>query len=273
MFTSKYSVLIILMRDFVARHKIMKTIQLSAIQYCKWYWKSINFSYRFCSNVAQALQNEHFPENIIHFVVSIESQMHIIWWLWWLQRTYSVKNGARMRPTQSKWEIYLFIVTVRVKSTYPVMFVMIFDSILLVGILKRRTALKHSCLMNKRSMLAAVAKWWNLVHSVNLCFFLCSPFFLYLDIFNQAKLQWIYGRFCLFPSLVIGFSIIFSLFTFFLMSFAFHNPKFLSSLLNFLVISCSMHVQCDFVILFTTFQNHVCRCIGMNVTMCLCVGF
>lgn len=86
-------------------------------------------------------------------------------------RTYSVKNGARKRPTQSKWEIYLFIVTVRVKSTYPVMFVMIFDSILLVGILKRRTALKHSCLMNKRSMLAAVAKWWNLVHSVNLSFF------------------------------------------------------------------------------------------------------
>lgn len=53
----------------------------------------------------------------------------------------------------------------------------------------------------------------------------------------------------------------------------FPQSEFLSSLLNFLVISCSMHVQCDFVILFTTFQNHVCRCIGTNVTMCLCVGF
>lgn len=90
---------------------------------------------------------------------------------------------------------------------------MIFDSILLVGILKRRTALKHSCLMNKRSMLVAVAKWWNLVHSVNCVFFMFALFFPF-DLFNQAKLQWIYGRFCLFPSLVIGFSIIFSLYVF-----------------------------------------------------------
>lgn len=97
-------------------------------------------------------------------------------------RIYSVKNGARKRPTQSKWEIYLFIVTVRIKSTYPVMFVMIFDSILLVGILKRRTALKHSCLMNKRSMLVAVAKWWNLVHSVNWVFFMFALFFPFRSI-------------------------------------------------------------------------------------------
>lgn len=180
MFASTFSVLIILMRGFVAHHKIMKTIQLSAIQYCNiWYWKSINFSYRFCSNVAQALQNEHFPENIIHFVVSIESQMHIIWRCGGciIARIYAVKTRAQKRLTQNEWEIYLFIVTVRIKSTYPVMFVMIFDSILLVGILKRRTALKHSCLMNKRSMLAAVAKWWNLVHSVNLIFFYVRSYF------------------------------------------------------------------------------------------------
>lgn len=105
MFASTFSVLIILMRGFVARHKIMKTIQLSAIQYCNSisYRKSINFSYRFCSNVAQALQNEHFPENIIHFVVSIESQMHIIWRLWWLHhRAYIFREKRCTEATDSK---------------------------------------------------------------------------------------------------------------------------------------------------------------------------
>lgn len=50
------------------------------------------------------------------------------------------------RTTQGKWEIYLLIVISRiVKSTYPVMFVMIFDSISIEGILKKCIKSLHSC--------------------------------------------------------------------------------------------------------------------------------
>lgn len=82
----------------------------------------------------------------------------------------------------NKWEIYLFIVTLRMKSTYPVMFVMIFDSISLEGILKWHIKWLHSCLMN--DVIGSCSNGGDTIKSAALCHNLC--FFSYS---LNAKLQ------------------------------------------------------------------------------------
>lgn len=114
-----------------------KTIQLRAIQYIlKGHQFLVSVFVLICRMEFCASLNEHFPENIIHFEVWIQSQIHIIC-------MDGCSGGCIIAHKLSRPRV-----NVRIKSTYPVMFVMIFDSILLVGILKRRTTMMHSWLMN-----------------------------------------------------------------------------------------------------------------------------
>lgn len=156
-------------------------------------------------------------------------------------------------------EIYLFIVTLRENQksqTYPVMFVMIFDSISIEGTLKRCTKPLHSCL--KFGMIGETTG--NLDAPSRQFVILCAwLFFLFdqvkLQRFNGFRVVFVCGIRRIFLS-VTGFHLVLVLLLLLLLfrgEYIQHFPqsKFLSTLLNFLMISCNMHVQCDFIILFT----------------------
>lgn len=134
--------------DEVKRGGVWK--QLRVIKY----WKGINFWNYFFHSTFRSIEFDFVVGNISPGKINL---LYIAW-----NSITDASSFARLnvlfscttrsshppckRTTQGKWEIYLLIVISRiVKSTYPVMFVMIFDSISIEGILKKCIKSLHSC--------------------------------------------------------------------------------------------------------------------------------